>query len=88
MTMVTGKKVNTMEGIELNPTIEQDPYLLFEEVAALARMPERTLRHLRATGQGPKFFRRGRRLFIRRSRAIEWIESYEVDVETAQVATR
>lgn len=89
VTMMTGKKVNTtVEGNELSLTIEQDPYLLFEEVAALARMPERTLRHLRATGQGPKFFRRGRRLFIRRSAAVAWIESYEVEADEVEAVSR
>lgn len=75
-----GKKLKTQSTsvIEVEP---EDPYLLFEEVAKLARMPERTLRHLRATGQGPKFFRRGRRLFIRRSKAVAWIESYETEGE-------
>lgn len=86
---LTGEKVNIEESeVKTSTTVEDDPYLLFEEVAEMARMPERTLRHLRATKQGPPFFRRGRRLFIRRSRAIEWIESYEVEAETAQAAAR
>jgi transcriptional regulator with XRE-family HTH domain len=54
-----------------------DPYLLFEEVADLARMPTKTLRHLRFVGQGPEFFKIGQRLRIRESKARAWITSYE-----------
>ncbi|MEU1731418.1 helix-turn-helix domain-containing protein [Streptosporangium sp. NPDC020145] len=53
---------------------EEDPYLLFEDVALLARMPIKTLRHYRAIGRGPKFFKRGQRLMIRKSAARRWIE--------------
>ncbi|MDH2425728.1 helix-turn-helix domain-containing protein [Sphaerisporangium sp. TRM90804] len=54
-----------------------DPYLTFEEVASLARMKVKTLRHLRHTGKGPDFFKIGRRLKIRESKARDWIRSYE-----------
>lgn len=56
---------------------EEDPLLTFEEVAELARMPIKTLRHHRATGAGPDFFRTGRRLKIRKSKAEAWIRQFE-----------
>ncbi|MCW2878003.1 MAG: helix-turn-helix protein [Sphaerisporangium sp.] len=58
-------------------TATSDPYLTFEEVADLARLPVKTLRHLRHTGHGPEFFKIGRRLKIRESKAREWIQAYE-----------
>ncbi|MGP3917627.1 helix-turn-helix transcriptional regulator [Nonomuraea sp. 10N515B] len=56
---------------------EEDPLLTFEEVAALARVPVKTLRHYRAIGKGPEFFPIGRRLKIRESKARAWIEQFE-----------
>ncbi|MGW6498514.1 helix-turn-helix transcriptional regulator [Nonomuraea angiospora] len=57
---------------------EEDPLLTFEQVAELANMPIRTLRHYRVTGQGPEFFTMGgRRLRIRKSKAVAWIAQFE-----------
>lgn len=53
-----------------------DPYLLFGEVADLARMPVKTLRHLRQIGKGPEFRKVGRRLLCKESVARAWIESH------------
>jgi hypothetical protein len=57
-------------------TATDDPYLLFDEVADLARMPIGTLRHLRQTGKGPEFRKVGRRLLCKESVARAWIESH------------
>jgi transcriptional regulator with XRE-family HTH domain len=62
----------SMSAIELD-----DPYLTFEEVAAMANMPIKTLRHYRHHGKGPAFFPMGGRLKIRRSRAVAWLRSFE-----------
>jgi hypothetical protein len=59
--------------------IDDDPYLLFDEVAELARMKPKTLRHYRASGRGPAFFKRGKWLMIRRSEAVAWIRALEND---------
>jgi transcriptional regulator with XRE-family HTH domain len=72
-----GEKNNTMEEVVPAPVVTDDPYLLFDEVADLARMEPGTLRHLRHLGQGPEFFKIGRRLMIRESKARAWIEAYE-----------
>ncbi|RCG21935.1 hypothetical protein DQ384_36355 [Sphaerisporangium album] len=55
-----------------------DPWLYFEDVCALHEIEVRTLRHLRAHGEGPPFIRVGRRLRIRRSQAQKWFtDKYE-----------
>lgn len=60
------------------PVELDDPYLLFNEVAALTRIKPKTLRALRAKGEGPPFFKRGQILTIRRSAALAWFrETYE-----------
>lgn len=56
---------------------EHDPLLTFEEVAEMARLPIGTLRHYRATGKGPEFFRLGGRLKIRESKARAWLAQFE-----------
>nr|WP_277350148.1 helix-turn-helix domain-containing protein [Nonomuraea sp. FMUSA5-5] len=58
--------------------IEEDPVLEFEDVAERFKIKPKTLRHMRATGEGPPFFKVGQRLKIRRSKADEWFkEKYE-----------
>ncbi len=52
--------------------VADDPWLYFEDVAAHFEIEPRTLRHLRATGQGPEFIKVGRRLRIRKSKAEAW----------------
>ncbi|MGW3346759.1 helix-turn-helix domain-containing protein [Nonomuraea rubra] len=59
----------------ISAVLPDDPYLLFDEAAAYTRIKPKTLRHLRAAGEGPPFFRRGQRLMIRRSRLQEWFEN-------------
>ncbi len=49
--------------------------LYTEEVAALARKPVATIRWLKATGQGPKCGKLGRRVVYRRSDVEAWIAS-------------
>ncbi|PZG20575.1 helix-turn-helix domain-containing protein [Nonomuraea aridisoli] len=59
---------------------DDDPILLFEEVAELCKIKPKTLRHYRAIGEGPPFSRYGRRgrLRIRKSQALEWYrETFE-----------
>lgn len=64
-----------------------DPYLNFEDVAALARMEPKTLRHYRHEGKGPEFFLMGNRLKIRRSKALAWIARYELGEDATEDAT-
>lgn len=52
----------------------EDPYLLFDEAAAYTRIKPKTLRDLRAKGEGPPFFKRGHLLMIRRSKLQSWFE--------------
>jgi predicted DNA-binding transcriptional regulator AlpA len=49
--------------------------LYAEDVAALARKPLATIRWLRATGQGPRSGKLGRRVVYRRSDVLAWVES-------------
>lgn len=49
--------------------------LYAEEVAALSRKPVATIRWLKATGQGPKWGKLGRRVVYRRSDVESWISS-------------
>ncbi len=60
------------------PVVADDPWLYFDDVAVLFEIELRTLRHRRATGQGPDFIRVGRRLRIRKSKAEAWFrDKYE-----------
>ncbi len=68
---------DTEETLMSSAAVADDPYMSFEEVADLARMKPKTLRHYRATGKGPDFFRMGRRLKIRSSKAHAWVQAYE-----------
>ncbi|MFB4285660.1 hypothetical protein ACBJ59_61110 [Nonomuraea sp. MTCD27] len=52
--------------------IDEDPVLEFDDVAARFNIKPKTLRHLRAVGEGPPFFKVGHRLKIRRSTADAW----------------
>lgn len=55
-----------------------DPYLGFDQVAELVNIKPKTLRHLRATGVGPPFHKRGHLLMISRSKALAWYrDTYE-----------
>jgi transcriptional regulator with XRE-family HTH domain len=59
---------------------DEDPILYFEDVAEVFRIKPKTLRHMRATGEGPPFSQRGRRgrLRIRKSQADAWYrQTYE-----------
>lgn len=47
--------------------------LTIEEVSELTRIPVNTLYHYRATGQGPKSARLGRRVVYRHSDVEDWI---------------
>jgi hypothetical protein len=49
--------------------------LFTEEVAELARKPVATMRWLKATGQGPKCGKLGRRVVYRRADVEKWIAS-------------
>jgi predicted DNA-binding transcriptional regulator AlpA len=49
--------------------------LYTEEVAALVRKPVATMRWFRATGQGPKCGKLGRRVVYRRADVEAWIAS-------------
>lgn len=62
--------------IESPSVSEQLAEILFtEEVAALTRKPVATIRWLKATGQGPKCGKLGRRVIYRRSDVEAWIAS-------------
>lgn len=45
------------------------------ETAKALRVPVATLRHWRATGTGPAFFRQGKRLFTTQEDVNAWIAS-------------
>jgi predicted DNA-binding transcriptional regulator AlpA len=54
-------------------TISEDDLLTTEEVAAWVRKPVGTMRWLRATGQGPRSAKLGRRVVYRRSDVEAWV---------------
>jgi hypothetical protein len=56
-------------------TTAQDDLMTIDEVAELTRRPVATLRWWRATGQGPKSGKLGRRVFYRREDVEAWIRS-------------
>lgn len=64
---------NTEEPMVLS-AVDDDPILFFEDVATIFNIKPKTLRHLRASGDGPPFAQRGTRgrLRIRRSEAEDW----------------
>jgi predicted DNA-binding transcriptional regulator AlpA len=69
--------------VELAQIINSD-ILYTEEVAALARKPVATIRWLKATGQGPKWGKLGRRVVYRRADVESWIASaFDGDEVTA-----
>ncbi len=52
--------------------------LTIDEVAEVTRLPINTLYHYRATGQGPKSAKIGRRVMYRRADVDAWIsEAFE-----------
>lgn len=68
---------NTLQEDPVSPLALDDPYMNFEDVAEMARMKPASLRYIRNAGKGPAFKRVGKRLKIRRSLAVEWVENYE-----------
>ncbi|MEV4059687.1 helix-turn-helix domain-containing protein [Nonomuraea dietziae] len=63
----------------------EDPYLGFDEVAALCNIKIKTLRHMRAVGTGPPFHKRGQLLRIRKSKALDWYrDTFENDAEDTE----
>lgn len=68
---------NTFQEDPVSPLALDDPYMNFEDVAEMARMKPASLRYIRNAGKGPAFKRVGKRLKIRRSLAVEWVENYE-----------
>ncbi|GAA3417739.1 hypothetical protein GCM10018952_50810 [Streptosporangium vulgare] len=61
---------------------EEDPYLLFQEVCELTRTPPGTMRNLRTAGEGPPFFKQGRWLKCRKSKALAWMREQEEKANT------
>ena len=59
---------------QISETLNSD-ILFIGEVAAIARVPVATLRWLKATGQGPKCGKLGRRVVYRRADVENWIAS-------------
>jgi len=49
--------------------------MTIEEVSEATRLPVNTLYHYRATGEGPKSAKLGRRVVYRRAEVDSWIES-------------
>lgn len=75
---VSEKSNNSEPSGQLNPIALDDPILTFEETAALLKIADKTLRSLRAKGEGPRFHKRGQLLRIRKSAAERWYrETYE-----------
>jgi transcriptional regulator with XRE-family HTH domain len=74
---------NTEDSMTLSAVDDDDPILFFEDVAELCKIKPKTLRHMRAVGEGPPFSRRGirGRLRIRKSEALAW---YRATFETAE----
>ena len=67
--------LNGAEPKEKPVTTAQDDLMTIDEVAELTRKPVATLRWYRATGQGPKSGKLGRRVFYRREDVEAWIRS-------------
>ena len=55
--------------------INDGPWMRVAEAAAYTRVSESTLNKLRVYGGGPKFTKRGRTVFYRRSWCDEWFTS-------------
>ena len=60
--------------------------LTFIEVAEELRLPESSLRHLRANGRGPHMFRVGRRLVCKAEEVARYIEERS-EADTQHKAT-
>jgi hypothetical protein len=59
------------------PLVDDDPILVgIEQMAAATGLPVRTLRYLRAQGEGPPCSKPGRHLIIRRSELRQWLDDY------------
>jgi excisionase family DNA binding protein len=54
---------------------EQSDLITLDEVAKITNTQINTVRYWRATGQGPRFARIGRRVMARRSEVEAWIEA-------------
>ena len=50
-----------------------------EQVAKMLEVAVRTIRGWRTAGTGPKFSKVGRRVWYRKTRIYEWLESRECD---------
>ena len=59
-------------------------FMLLEEVAALTRQSQSTLRWLRHCGTGPPAVKVGRRLLFRRSGVLAWIKQLEQEQADAR----
>lgn len=55
--------------------MEQSDLITLGQVAEITNTPLNTVRYWRATGQGPRFARIGRRVMARRSEVEAWIEA-------------
>ena len=59
------------------PTVDDDPIVVgVEQMSAVTGLTERTLRYLRAQGEGPPCSKPGRYLIIRLSELCKWREEY------------
>lgn len=65
------------------PVLEDQDYLLFDEVAEFTRIKPATLRWMRHNGEGPPFFRVGRRLTARREAVQTWMREQELASQQA-----
>lgn len=54
--------------------MEQERYLITEEVAELARTTPATVRYWRHCGKGPRWLKPGRRCLYRESDVRAWLE--------------
>lgn len=62
----------------LTTVLDEQDYLLFDEVAEFTRIKPATLRWMRHNGEGPPFFRVGRRLTARREAVEAWMREQEM----------
>lgn len=63
-----------------------DKLLRIPEVAAMTGIPEATLRHWRATHQGPPNTRLGRRVVYREADVLAWIDAQFAGAATDGIA--
>jgi predicted DNA-binding transcriptional regulator AlpA len=59
-----------------------DRLLSREEVAALLKVPSKTMASWAYLGRGPSYFRAGRKCMYRESEVIEWLEEQRVTPES------